>query len=139
MRMWLAMRRADGGERTFPLDRPRTVIGRETRCDIRVPLPSIADAHCELRIESEVLIVIDLGSDEGTRHNGDRVERAILADRDSLTVGPVTFTVCFDAVGGTETGSYAVEPKSEATIDPPTITTRRPSDQPAQGEGIESA
>ncbi len=93
MRLCLAMPTADGGERRFKLKRQRMVLGRDTRCDLRVSVPSVAMRHCEIVLESGVLRVYDLGSDGGTLHNGTRVAQAVLAPNDVLTVGPVKFVI----------------------------------------------
>ncbi len=89
----LIIRTRDGGERVFALDDRRMVIGRETRCDLRVPLPSVSMKHCEIVFDGRVLELKDLGSASGTYHNGDRVERAVLSDSDRFSVGSVTFHV----------------------------------------------
>ena len=91
--MCLAMVTADGSERLFPLERQRVVVGRDIGCDLRVPLPSVAERHCEIVQDGTVLTVKDLGSDGGTVHNGSPVKQAILALNDTLTIGPVTFVV----------------------------------------------
>ncbi len=93
MRLCLAMPTADGGERRFKLKRQRMVLGRDTRCDLRVSVPSVAMRHCEIVLESGILRVYDLGSDGGTLHNGTRVAEAVLAPNDELTVGPVKFVI----------------------------------------------
>lgn len=93
MRVWLAMVTADGGERPFPLSRRRVVIGRDTHCDLRIALPSVAKNHCEVVVEKDALRLSDLGSHTGTFHNGARVQQAILSPDDRLTVGPITFVV----------------------------------------------
>ena len=93
MSIWLVMRTADGVERPFPLEKPRTVIGRDTRCDVRIALPAVDDRHCELIHDGQNLKLNDLGSTTGTFHNGTRVKQAVVAPRDTLTVGPVTFEV----------------------------------------------
>jgi len=93
MRLCLAMPMADGGERRFKLKRQRMVLGRDTRCDLRVSVPSVAKRHCEIVLESGILRVYDLGSDGGTLHNGARVAQAILAPNDELTVGPIKFVI----------------------------------------------
>ena len=92
MPIWLAMKTADGGERSFPILKPCTIIGREMRCDLRVAIPSVAPQHCEVRMFGKSqLEVRDLDSDTGTFHNGERVAQAILDVGDRLTVGPATF------------------------------------------------
>lgn len=79
------------GERSFPVQSPRTVIGRASRCDLMVPLPSVASQHCEIVVKSSGMIELkDLGSPSGTFHNGDRVDRAVLSHADRLTVGALT-------------------------------------------------
>ena len=89
----LAMAITDGGERRFPLSPVRTVLGRDSRCDLRVALPSVAKEHCEIKMDGDTLTLRDLNSPTGTFHNGTRVKYADLATDDRVTVGPVTFVV----------------------------------------------
>jgi pSer/pThr/pTyr-binding forkhead associated (FHA) protein len=89
----LIMQSADGVERSFPLRKPRTVIGREVLCDVRVPVPAVSERHCELVLDGDRLHLQDLDSDRGTLHNGQPVRSAELADEDRVTIGPVTFVV----------------------------------------------
>ena len=96
MLVTLELKSSNGLGRTFPLVDHRTVIGRETRCDLRVPLPSVAMRHCELSFDGRILELKDLGSETGTYHNGDRILRTVLADEDEFSVGSVTFKVRFD-------------------------------------------
>ena len=93
MGVWLVMKTADGIDRPFQIEKPRTVIGRETRCDVRIPVSAVSKKHCEIRFHDGELSLTDLDSDSGTFHNGDRVEKAKLSHNDTLTVGPVTFVV----------------------------------------------
>ena len=93
MTIWLVMRTSDGGERPFRLEKVRTIVGRETRCDVRIAVPAVADRHCELIVDGEQVTIRDLGSASGTLHNGSPVEQAVLAHDDTVTVGPVTFVV----------------------------------------------
>ncbi len=93
MTIWLAMMTADGGERSFPITKRRTVIGRDTRCDLRIAVPAVAEQHCEILLDGEIAEVHDLDSYTGTFRNGDRVDRAILDVNDRLTIGPATFVL----------------------------------------------
>ena len=93
MGVWLVMKTADGIDRPFQIEKPRTVIGRETRCDVRIPVSAVSKKHCEIRLHDGELSLTDLDSDSGTFHNGDRVNKAKLSNDDTLTVGPVTFVV----------------------------------------------
>ena len=94
MELELVIRTCDGLERSFPLRANRTVIGREMRCDLRVPIPSVAEQHCEIVVTDGVYRLADLGSETGTFRNGDRVSEVVeLKDADLVRIGPVTFHV----------------------------------------------
>ena len=93
MGIWLVMKTTDGLDRPFQIEKSRTVIGRETRCDVRIPVSAVSKRHCEIRLSEGKLCLTDLDSDSGTFHNGDRVENAKLSHDDTLTIGPVTFVV----------------------------------------------
>ncbi|MHC4219017.1 MAG: FHA domain-containing protein [Planctomycetota bacterium] len=93
MKMCLSMETADGESRSFPLDQARLVLGRDTRCDLRIAVPSVSMRHCEIVKDGNTLHLKDLGSDGGTFHNGIRVLKAELAPQDRVTIGPVTFVV----------------------------------------------
>jgi pSer/pThr/pTyr-binding forkhead associated (FHA) protein len=92
MSIWLVMQANDGRERRFAV-KPSTVIGRETTCDVRVPVPTVSQRHCQITFDGSRLRLLDLRSERGTYHNGNRVQEALLAHHDRLTVGPVTFVV----------------------------------------------
>ncbi len=93
MTIWLAMKTADGEERSFPITKGRTIIGRDSRCDLRIAVPTVAEKHCEILLNGDVAEVHDLDSYTGTFRNGDRVDRAILDVNDRLTIGPATFVL----------------------------------------------
>jgi pSer/pThr/pTyr-binding forkhead associated (FHA) protein len=96
MHFSLVMKLTDGTERRFPLRESRTLIGRETRCHVRIALPNIAERHCEIILDNGELQLSDLGSELGTLVNGSPVKKAVLSPADELTVGPVTFHVLRD-------------------------------------------
>jgi len=66
---------------------PRIVLGRSRDADVRVPDESISRRHAEIRHEDGEYWVVDLGSMNGTRVNGKRVDRARLADGDTIAIG----------------------------------------------------
>jgi hypothetical protein len=72
-----------------PHDAARTglVIGRNPDCNFVLEHPSVSRHHCELRREAGRWIVADLGSSNGTRVNGWRVERATVGSGDELMLG----------------------------------------------------
>src|SRR5436189_5476496 len=93
MSIWLVMQTSDGLERQFAVRKSQMVIGRETTCDVRIPVPTVSQKHCRITLEGEALRLIDLDSTNGTFHNGNRVKEAQLSAEDKLTIGPVTFVI----------------------------------------------
>ncbi|MCC7146439.1 MAG: FHA domain-containing protein [Phycisphaeraceae bacterium] len=92
----LVMFMADGTRRDFTLSRGRTVVGRTVSCGLRVPLAIVSRKHCEITIDQDAVHLRDLGSSNGTFHNGARVQEADLAPGDQISVGPVKFIVVVD-------------------------------------------
>ena len=69
-------------------------LGRTARADFIVRVPLVSRLHCRLTADaSNQLVVEDLGSQNGTRVNGRKVDRATLKAGDRLTVGRVEFIV----------------------------------------------
>ena len=93
MSIWLVMQSTDGVERQFAVRKNQTVIGRETTCDVRIPVPAVSQKHCRLTLDGTALRLTDLDSTNGTFHNGNRVKEAELSAEDKLTIGPVTFII----------------------------------------------
>lgn len=72
----------------FPLAKPHMLIGRQEAADIRVAHESISRRHCELfALEGGRFEAVDLGSANGIRVNGARLQRAILDAGDVLVLG----------------------------------------------------
>jgi len=128
MQVVLVMFRADGERRSFSIVRDMTVVGRREDCDLRIPLGEVSRKHCRLIKESDSLRLEDLGSSNGTFHNGQRVREATLAAGDTIQVGPVTFMIQIDgvpsdeemqpAIGGEE-GAAAQAPADFPPVDEP--------------------
>jgi len=89
----LAMATADGHERSYPIMKSRTIIGASSRCDLRVPIPALAEKHCEIVASKGRLIVRDLGTQLGTFINGKRIGESSLHRFDHLQLGPITFVL----------------------------------------------
>jgi len=102
MQAVLVMFRSDGDRRSFSVARDITVIGRREDCDLRIPLGEVSRKHCRLIRDGDSLRVEDLGSSNGTYHNGRRVQEAALAPGDSVQVGPVVFVLQVDGVPADE-------------------------------------
>jgi pSer/pThr/pTyr-binding forkhead associated (FHA) protein len=96
MQAVLVMFRNDGERRSFSISREMTVIGRRQDCDLMIPLGEISRKHCRIIRDGDSLRLEDLGSSNGTFHNGRRVQEAVLSAGDTIQVGPVAFVVQLD-------------------------------------------
>ncbi|MBC8108950.1 MAG: FHA domain-containing protein [Anaerolineae bacterium] len=96
MQVVLVMFRGEGERRSFSITRDVTVVGRREDCDFRIPLGEISRKHCRIIKDDETLKVEDLGSSNGTFHNGERVQSCELSPGDTLQVGSVAFVVQID-------------------------------------------
>jgi pSer/pThr/pTyr-binding forkhead associated (FHA) protein len=103
MQAVLVMFRSDGERRSFSITRSITVVGRREDCDLRIPLGDVSRKHCRIVLDGDSLRLEDLGSSNGTYHNGVRVEKdADLQAGDSIQVGPVVFVLQVDGVPADE-------------------------------------
>ncbi len=69
-------------------------LGRTARADFIVNAALVSRIHCRLTADvSDQLVVEDLGSTNGIRVNGAKVDRGVLRPGDTLTVGRVEFRV----------------------------------------------
>ena len=76
----------------FPLPE-RSVIGRALNCEISIPEGGLSREHAEMIVESNQLVVRDLGSSNGTFINGERVTEGRPAHGDTLTFDNMSFRV----------------------------------------------
>jgi predicted component of type VI protein secretion system len=97
MELVLVMFRAEGERRSFSVPRDVTVIGRREDCDLRIPVSEVSRKHCRVFKDGDEVRVEDLGSSNGTYHNGQRIMGSVAVQAgDSIEVGPVVFVVQID-------------------------------------------
>lgn len=79
-----------------------SIVGRDTSCDVRVPLPEISRRHCQIVVDDEGLTIRDLGSSNGTFVNYEPItEETRVHAGDVVSLGPLTFVARIDGVPGT--------------------------------------
>jgi len=117
--------RIDGVPRTFPLVGEEVRIGRGPENDIRLPDPSVSRTHAVVEREALGWVVRDLGSTNGTRYNGDRVQRATLAPGDRLKIGAFDLEVEEEAEGAARKAAAAGRAAPARAQPPPPATTPR--------------
>jgi predicted component of type VI protein secretion system len=95
MAYWLALRSATGGIRSFPINAGETIVGRDTRCALRVALPSVSNEHCAMKLNPDdgELTIFSKCAVKPTIVNGTPVSKHRLNDGDEVTIGSVTFRV----------------------------------------------
>ena len=80
-----------GGRRTM-VSAERTRIGRSRDSDLQLDDANVSRRHAELRREGERWIIADLGSTNGVKVNGQRVQEAVLQPGDVITMGTSRLT-----------------------------------------------
>jgi pSer/pThr/pTyr-binding forkhead associated (FHA) protein len=99
MQVVMVMFRAEGDKRSFSVTKDVTIIGRREDCDLRIPVSEVSRKHCRIIRDGDSLRAEDLGSSNGSFHNGQRISGSVeLQPGDSVQVGPVVFVVQVDGV-----------------------------------------
>jgi len=86
--------RLSDGSRVVVTDRPVT-IGRMAGSDVVLTDESVSRRHAEVRRVGSDIVLVDLGSTNGTKVNGSGIRERRLNDGDEITVG--TTTMRFEA------------------------------------------
>lgn len=80
------------GDRRRVLSGERMLLGRSRECDVRIDDPNVSRRHAELRRSDGGWEVADLGSTNGIKVNGCRVDLARLSPGDEITLGVTRLT-----------------------------------------------
>lgn len=138
MQVVLAMFRADGDRRSFSLHKDQTVIGRREDCDLRIPLGEISRKHCRFILDDGTLKVEDLGSSNGTYHNGQRVQEATIQPGDTVQVGSIAFVIQIDGTPGDD-DLHPVMAQKGSSEETGTPVPEDSEDSGANGEAVAEA
>lgn len=107
--------RIESGDRKgeqVPLSEGTLTVGRRPEAGLVLADGSVSGKHAELRLQGARLEVVDLGSTNGTRVGGAKIESAWLSHGDALQFGNVRLTV-HDVEFGTGGGPALEEPVLE--------------------------
>lgn len=101
----------------YPLVKKSTVIGRGTDTDVHVVARGVSRHHAEVRWDGKRAEIVDLGSTNGTKLDGERVTRAALPDTCTLVLGQAR--ILFEMVPQAEASYRALAqratPRTEET------------------------
>jgi predicted component of type VI protein secretion system len=89
-----------GGGDTIPLLRSRLTLGRRESCDVCLRFPNVSGQHCELQFNEGVWHIRDLGSTNGTKVNGQRVQTRPLRPGDEITIAKRRYTIQYTLAAG---------------------------------------
>ena len=75
---------------TFLLSKEETTIGRAPECDVFLDDEGVSRHHARVIRKKDKLILLDLGSTNGTYHDGERIEVLTFEDRQRIQLGTAT-------------------------------------------------
>ncbi|MGB7326482.1 MAG: EAL domain-containing protein [Rubripirellula sp.] len=92
---WTLMEYGDGPgqRRTIKIPSRESIVGRSDDADVTIAISSISKRHARLWFEDQQLCVEDLGSTNGTHHNGQRIQQATLHEGDLVQFANAVFRV----------------------------------------------
>jgi hypothetical protein len=124
-----------GGD-PIPLIKETVIIGRRPEADIRLEIPNISGRHAEFRLQRGHWWVIDLGSANGTRVNGDKVKKKKLSPGDEVVFARTNrFKIEFDPAAAASAAKPKTDSGKDVPFDRPTkwekagIRGNRPADK----------
>ncbi|MBK8010599.1 MAG: FHA domain-containing protein [Deltaproteobacteria bacterium] len=92
-RFFVVVRAPNGDVREFPVTELGAVLGRDESADIRVDEKKVSRRHANFRVIDDELWVEDLGSSNGIRLNGRKIDRrARFSGSDQIRVGGYVIT-----------------------------------------------
>lgn len=75
--------------RMFPIEKPRVVMGRE-EVDLALDDPEISRHHAAIEVRGEEVLLLDLGSTNGTYLGDQPITQALLENQGEFTIGGST-------------------------------------------------
>src|SRR6476660_8894474 len=96
------------------LDRTIVVVGRHPACDTRLDSLRVSRHHCCMTQEGGEVVVRDLGSTNGIRINGQRVEIGRLRPGDELSIAHIRYRLD----NGQAQEKTLADPRHEVPVSP---------------------
>lgn len=111
------------------LDRAMVVVGRHPQCDARLDSLRISRHHCCMTQDKDDVVVRDLGSTNGIRINGQRVEVGRLRPGDELSIAHIRYRLD----NGQAQEKTLADPRLEEPVSPLIISAPSSSNPGASG------
>ena len=90
MRFSLAVIAGAQAGSVFQITKPRVFLGRGSAMDIQLKDSEVSRRHAMLEFRGDDATLIDLGATNGTFVDGERIQKAKLANRSEFTLGSTT-------------------------------------------------
>lgn len=99
-----------GGGDPIPLLRKSLLIGRRESCDVVLRFANVSARHCRLTLEDGYWFIVDQQSRNGTRVNGNRVDRRRLAPGDVVSLASHKYEIRYSP---TQNGACGPPPSDD--------------------------
>ncbi len=83
----LILKAISGEGKTYPIEKIPFKIGRDRKNDLVLESKIVSREHAKIKRAKEGLIIVDLGSHNGTFVNGTQIKEAVLRDGDEILIG----------------------------------------------------
>ena len=81
----------------YPITKELMLLGRQSTCDVQVIDNAASRAHAQVRKDGRFFTLVDLGSRNGTAHNGNKVSERQLNFGDRIRIGEVELVLVKEA------------------------------------------
>jgi adenylate cyclase len=116
-----------GGGDAIPLVREHLVVGRRDSCDICLRFPNISGLHCELTFRDGYWLIRDMGSTNGIKVNGQRLQQKVLRPGDEVTIAKRKFTINYNLGVGQHALEEIEEDLSQSLLEKAGLERPKPS------------
>lgn len=116
-----------GGGDPIPLVRDHMVVGRRDSCDICLRFPNVSGMHCELTFRDGYWHIRDLGSTNGVKVNGQRLQQKVLRPGDEVTIAKRKFTIQYNLGVGQHALEEMEEDMSQSLLEKAGLERPKPS------------
>ena len=96
--MFGELRPVDGGMPIL-LDKPSLTVGQDRTSDVVIEHPSVSASHCHMEFREGHWFIEDLGSRDGIRVNGEKVESAWVPALSVINIGAIEFDLQYSSQG----------------------------------------
>ena len=79
----------------FELQEGENIIGRDTGCDIHIPVEGVSNRHSSITVTGDSCYIVDMGSSNGTFVNGKMVKRGTVKNGDQIALPDVIIQAVF--------------------------------------------